>query len=81
MAGTISSGCCNYDGIRGDVDGSGLINIADVIWLVDYIFFGGAPPPCIEEGDVNGDGAINIADVVFLVDYIFFGGPSPADCP
>jgi len=81
MAGTITSGCCNYDGIRGDVDGSGLINIADVIWLVDYIFFGGAPPPCIEEGDVNGDGAINIADVVFLVDYIFFGGPSPADCP
>jgi len=81
MAGTISSGCCNNDGIRGDVDGSGLINIADVIWLVDYIFFGGAPPPCFEEGDVNSDAAINVADVIHLVDYIFFGGQPPADCP
>jgi len=73
--------CCNHDGIRGDADYSGSINVADAVLLVDYIFFGGSPPPCLEEGDVDGDGSINIADAVHLVQYIFFGGPAPAPCP
>jgi PKD repeat protein len=81
MAGTITSGCCNTDGMRGDATGDGSLNVTDVIFLVSYIFFGGPPPPCLEEGDVNGDGSINIVDVVYLVQFIFLGGPSPADCP
>jgi len=82
MAGTISlSGCCNNDGIRGDFNYDMALNVGDVIGLVDYIFFGGDPSPCLEEGDVNGDAAINVADVIHLVDYIFFGGQPPADCP
>ena len=72
--------CCNHDGIRGDVDASNSVNIADAVFLVEYIFFGGPPPPCLEEGDVDGSGSINIADAVFLVEYIFFGGPAPAAC-
>jgi len=82
MAGTISlSGCCNNDGVRGDFNYDMELNVGDVIGLVDYIFFGGDPPPCLEEGDVNGDAAINVGDVIHLVDYIFFGGQPPADCP
>jgi len=81
MAGTISSGCCNDDGIRGDADDDGSLNITDAVFLVDFIFFSGPPPPCFEEGDVNGDAAISVADAVHLVQYIFFGGPPPADCP
>jgi|GEM_PF-3746670 len=73
--------CCNIDGIRGDVDGSGSLNIADAVFLVQYIFFSGPPPPCFEEGDVDGSGAINIADAVHLVQFIFFFGPPPAPCP
>lgn len=39
--------CCNHDGIRGDADGDGSINVADVVYLVNYIFFGGpAPAAC-----------------------------------
>jgi len=74
--------CCNDDGIRGDADYSGGgPNIADVVFLVDFIFFSGPPPPCFEEGDVNGDGGINVVDVIDLVQFIFFGGPPPAPCP
>jgi len=74
--------CCNHDGIHGDVnyDFSGP-NIADLTYLVDYLFRGGPPPPCYEEGDVNGDGNINVADVTYLVDYLFRGGPAPPACP
>jgi hypothetical protein len=73
--------CCNDDGIRGDADYDGSITVADAVLLVDYIFFGGPAPPCLEEGDADGDGSITVADVVLLVDYIFFGGPPPAPCP
>ncbi len=73
--------CCNHDGIRGDVNYDKAINVADLTYLVDYLFRGGSSPPCFEEGDVNGDGAINIADLTYLVDHLFRGGPPPPPCP
>ncbi len=82
VAGTISlAGCCV--GMRGNVDGDPLdqVNVADVTYLVDYLFRGGPPPPCPEEGDVNGDGNTNVADLTYLVDYLFRGGPQPPPCP
>jgi len=83
VAGTISllTGCCI--GMRGNVDGdpSDQVNIADLTYLVDYLFRGGQPPPCPEEGDVNGDGNTNVADLTYLVDYLFRGGPQPPPCP
>ena len=71
-------GCCEQ---RGDADHSGAINVADLTYLVNYLFFSGLAPPCEEEGDVDGNGAINVADVTYLVEYIFFGGPAPPPCP
>ena len=71
-------GCCEQ---RGDVDHSGGVNVADLTYLVEHIFFGGGPPPCPEEGDVDADGGINVADVTYLVEYIFFDGPAPPPCP
>ncbi len=71
-------GCCEQ---RGDVDHSGAINVADLTYLVDYLFFSGPAPPCEEEGDVDGSGAINVADLTYLVDYLFFSGPAPPPCP
>ncbi len=74
--------CCNHDGIRGDVnyDVEGP-NIADLTYLVDYLFRSGPEPICFYEGDVNGDGNINIADITYLVDYLFRSGPPPPPCP
>jgi opacity protein-like surface antigen len=75
--------CCNHDGIRGDVDYnfSGP-NVADLTYLVDYLFRGGPTPPCIEEADVDGNLAgPNVADLTYLVDYLFRGGPPPPACP
>jgi hypothetical protein len=72
--------CC-VGGIRGNVDAISGINVADVTYLVDYLFRGGPPPPCAEDADVNSDTRINIADLTFLVDYLFRSGPEPAPCP
>jgi len=72
-----SSGCC-LD--RGNVDGIGAINVGDLTYLVDFLFFGGLAPPCEEEGNVDGIGGINVGDLTYLVDYLFFGGLSPPPC-
>ena len=61
----------------GDADGEGTINIADAVYLIDYIFSGGPVPSPLAAGDANCDGVINIADAVYLIEYIFTGGAAP----
>ncbi len=73
--------CCNHDGIRGDSDYNMSLNVADLTFLVNYLFKGGSAPICSEEGDVNGDGGINVADLTYLVNYLFKGGAAPPACP
>lgn len=73
--------CCNHDGIRGDADANDVLNVADLVLLVSYLFRGAPPPPCLEEADADGSGEINMADVTLMVNFIFKGGPDPAPCP
>ncbi|KPL05534.1 MAG: hypothetical protein AMJ73_00295 [candidate division Zixibacteria bacterium SM1_73] len=63
--------------LRGDANGDGVINSADVVYLINYLFKGGPAPEPLEAGDVNCDGIINSADVVYLINYLFKGGPPP----
>ena len=74
-------GCCV--GIRGNIDGDPAesIDISDLVYLIDWMFSGGPPPPCMDEADLNGDGGVDIADLVFLIDYMFNEGPEPVACP
>jgi len=65
---------------RGDVNGDGIVNSADVVFLIDYLFKGGPAPDPLSEGDVNCDDIVNSADVVFLINYLFKGGPPPRCC-
>ncbi|MBU1318758.1 MAG: hypothetical protein KKG33_08930 [candidate division Zixibacteria bacterium] len=62
---------------RGDCDGSGEIDIDDVVYLIAYIFSGGPAPDPLESGDVDCSTEIDIDDVVYLIEYIFTGGPAP----
>lgn len=77
------TGCCV--GSRGNVnsDLQDNVNIADLTFLVGYLFGGSEPPECFEEANVNGDETetVNIADLTYLVAYLFGGGTPPADCP
>ncbi len=61
----------------GDADGSDVVNISDAIYLINYVFAGGASPWPLESGDVNLDGSITISDAVYLINHIFAGGPAP----
>ena len=60
----VSSG--EVPGIKGDVNGDGEVNIADVNAIINMILTGVMQP----NGDVNGDGEVNIADVNAVIDII-----------
>ncbi|MCK4428251.1 MAG: dockerin type I repeat-containing protein [candidate division Zixibacteria bacterium] len=63
---------------RGDVNGDGEIDIADVVFLLNYLFLDGPEPFPLEAGDADSSGEVDIADVVYLLNYLFINGPSPS---
>jgi hypothetical protein len=65
----------------GDADGSGAVDIDDVVYIISYIFASGQPPEPIESADADCSGGVDIDDVVYLISYIFMDGPEPcASC-
>jgi subtilisin family serine protease len=61
----------------GDADHSGSIDISDAVFLISYIFSGGAAPYSFTTADADCSGSINISDAVTLIAYIFSGGTLP----
>ena len=68
--------------ICGDANNDGGVNVSDCVWMLNFIFIPGSPPPNpMESGEVNCDGTFNVSDVVWLLNYIFIlGSPAPCDC-
>jgi hypothetical protein len=64
----------------GDANGDEQINVADAVYLINYIFRGGPAPYPLDLGDANCDGDVNVGDAVYLIAYVFSGGPEPG-CP
>lgn len=63
-------GDCNADSsVRGEV--------SDAIFLLQFSFQGGKPPPCLVACDANADGAADLSDAVYTLSYNFLGGPPP----
>jgi hypothetical protein len=63
--------------LRGDFDGSGQVNIADSISVVNHLFRSGPPPFCDDAMDADDSGVLNLTDSVFLLDFLFRAGPVP----
>lgn len=56
--------------LRGDVDGDGIVNIADVTRLIDLLLSGAEAP---DAADCDRDGSAGIADVTAIIDYLLSG--------
>ncbi|PCJ10979.1 MAG: hypothetical protein COB10_10375 [Planctomycetota bacterium] len=63
--------------IRGEVNGDGVVDIADVVFVLDYLFVGESDPGCQDAGDGNDDGAIDLADAITLLGFLFSGDAAP----
>jgi subtilisin family serine protease len=87
--GKLGSGRANaYNAVRyygasprpsGDCNGDRIVDMADIVFLTNYLFQGGPPPRPLCIADVNDDGAVNMADIIYLVNYLFVSGPPPRD--
>ena len=67
-------GCCDT---AGDANHDGSVNIADAVFLVNYIYHSGDAPPCDDEADFSGNNSVTIDDVNGIYYYIFLGGDPP----
>jgi hypothetical protein len=66
---------------KGDVNNDTRLTAADIIYLVNYVFKGGAAPLCSPtNGDVNCTGTTNSADIIYMVNHVFKGGAAPQSC-
>jgi hypothetical protein len=66
--------------VCGDADGSGNIDIDDIVFLINYVFNPPSPAPVpFSMGDADCSTGIDIDDIVYLIQYVFAGGPSPGD--
>lgn len=65
----------------GDVNGDGIANITDGVYIIMYLFDNGPPPNSLTNSDINLDGVVNLSDVVQLIGYIFAGYPGPCAPP
>ena len=67
----------HYAGV-GDVNGDGIIDIEDLIYLISYLYKNGSAPVPLENGDANCDQTIDVGDVVYLINYLFKDGLEPS---
>jgi hypothetical protein len=66
--------------LPGDLNVSGAITSADIIYAVNFVFKGGpAPLPVPQAGDVDCNGTVTATDILVLVNYVFKGAAAPCD--
>src|SRR5262245_51307816 len=72
--------------LRGDADGSGLVDISDSIRTFQFLFVGGAGElSCEDAADANDDGTLDISDAIAVLGFLFLGNvripfPGAASC-
>jgi len=54
------------------------MDLADVIYLLGYMFGGGPAPACEKAADVTDDGKLDIGDAIRMLGYLFKGIKPPA---
>ncbi len=72
--------CCR---LRGDVNYDGSVpDIADLIYMVIYLFQQGPIPYCLGNADIDASGTTpDISDVIMLVAFMFQEGAELPACP
>ena len=60
--------------IKGDANGDGTVDVADVVAIVNYILEKPGESFVFEAADINRDGTVDVSDVVSTVNIILKGG-------
>jgi hypothetical protein len=68
----VGCGCCQ--GVTGNVNMSGIVDLADLSSLVSFLTEGGYSIQCKGEANINGAGIVDLADLSSLVSFLTGGG-------
>jgi len=63
--------------VFGDCTGDEVVDVADIVFLINYLYHGGESPNPYGRGDPNRDCIVDLADIVYLVNYLYKGGDAP----
>jgi hypothetical protein len=63
---------------RGDVNGSGRVNLVDPIDLLIFMFRGDPVVVCEKAADANDDNRLDTTDAFVILEFLFLLGPKPA---
>ncbi|MCM2272041.1 MAG: hypothetical protein NDJ18_05745 [candidate division Zixibacteria bacterium] len=74
-----TQGCCA--GVRGNVNGQGIIDLSDLSALVLYLTTTGYTPPCMDAANVNGQSIVDISDLSLLIGYLTTSTVALPPCP
>ena len=61
----------------GDANGDNKVNLADIIYFVNYLYKNGPEPISRQLSDVNVDCKLDLGDLIYIINYIFKGGSKP----
>ena len=64
--------------LRGDADGSGVVELTDSVRVLGVLFLGGDALHCADAGDFDDSGAVDISDAVGSLGFLFLGDRGPA---
>jgi hypothetical protein len=73
----LSTFCAKRRFVRGDANGDALVNVSDTVFLLDFLFRDGSPPPCEQACDADSNDGVNLSDAIHLLNYLFQSGPAP----
>jgi hypothetical protein len=62
--------------LRGDANRDSRVDIADVVFILGALFYGGALS-CRDAADSNDDGFADLTDAIHLLGFLFLGGEAP----
>ena len=67
--------------VRGDANADGSVNVADAVFIFNWLFLGGDRPTCLDAADTDdvagGGSDHNLTDGQYLLLWLFQGGPRP----
>ena len=64
--------------LRGDCNSDLKADIADGVWILNFLFQAGPAGACAEACDADDNGDLDMVDAMYIIQYRLLNGPAPA---
>ena len=71
--------------VRGDVNADSFVDLSDAVFLLQYLFFNGPEPSCLDAADTDDSARadvplfpLGVSDAIRVLNWLFLDGPRPS---